>query len=120
MSIPEPRDEESERARAGAAREIDRLRERIDDLDAQLVDLLNRRTELALAIGRVKREHGLAVYCPERESAIFERICSLGTGPLAPAALRRLFERILDESRGVQRSLAAADPPVTAQATRGT
>jgi chorismate mutase-like protein len=83
--------------------ELDELRARIDMLDEALVRLLNARAACALEIGRAKEARGLAVYQPEREREVLEHVTSLSNGPLDPAAIRRLFERIIDEARRLER-----------------
>lgn len=85
------------------AGEIERWRRRIDEIDSQLNRLLNARSACALEIGRVKRQVGLPVYSPEREAAILERAMRENPGPLDDAAIRRVFERVIDESRRLER-----------------
>lgn len=89
--------------------EIAAWRARIDTIDQQLVRLLNSRSACAVEIGRLKRRQGLPVYSPEREAWILERVMRDNPGPLEPTAVRRVFERIIDESRRLER-LAANDP----------
>ncbi len=84
--------------------QIQPWREKIDALDEQIVDLLNQRATCTLRIGAMKREAGVKIYDPDRESHILRRVAEQGNGPLAAAALRRLFERILDESRSQERA----------------
>jgi chorismate mutase len=79
------------------------LRERIDDLDEQLVRLLNERAACALDVGRAKDALGLAVYQPERERDVLDHVAAVNGGPLDEAAIRRLFERIIDEARRLER-----------------
>jgi chorismate mutase len=79
------------------------LRRRIDDLDGELVRLLNERARAALAIGALKRALGLAVYQPEREQAVLGHVRAVNAGPLDDGALQRLFERIIDEARRLER-----------------
>ena len=86
-----------------AADEIDRWRRRIDVIDEQLMRLLNSRSACAVEIGRIKRRAGLPVYSPEREAAILERVQRENPGPLDPLAVRRVFERVIDESRRLER-----------------
>jgi len=81
----------------------------IDDIDAQLVELLNQRSRCAIEIGKLKRAHQLPIYSPEREREVLERVRRLNRGPLDDEALRRVFERIIDESRRLER-LAAESP----------
>ena len=86
--------------------ELASWRARIDVIDGQLMRLLNSRSACAVEIGRVKRRLGLAVYSPEREAAILERVERENPGPLEPTAVRRVFERIIDESRRLERLAA--------------
>ena len=86
-----------------AAQAIDQWRRRIDLIDAQLVGLLNSRSACAVEIGRIKRTVGLPVYSPEREAAVLERVGRDNPGPLDPMAVRRVFERIIDEGRRLER-----------------
>jgi chorismate mutase len=89
--------------------EIDQWRRRIDQIDGQLISLLNSRSACAVEIGRIKRRLGLPVYSPEREAWILERVMRDNPGPLDPTAVRRVFERVIDESRRLER-LAGEGP----------
>lgn len=82
---------------------IEEWRRRIDAIDEQLMRLLNSRSACAVEIGKVKRSLGLPVYSPEREAWILERVMRENPGPLDPTAVRRVFERIIDESRRLER-----------------
>lgn len=86
-----------------AVGEIDALRQRIDELDEALVKLLSARAECALAIGRAKRELGLEVYQPAREADVLDHVQRMNRGPLDNGAMRRLFERVIDEARRLER-----------------
>ena len=88
--------------------QIESWRRRIDELDAQILALLNERSRCALAIGAVKRRLAHGIYDPEREAAIVRHVLAVNHGPLQDDAVRRLFERILDESRRLER---VADGP---------
>lgn len=85
------------------ARELERLRRAIDELDLVLVKLLNQRAKYALEIGRAKREERLPVYSPEREREVIDNVDRANPGPLSAEGLRRLYERIIDESRRLER-----------------
>lgn len=89
--------------------EIGAWRQRIDTIDEQLVRLLNSRSACAVEIGRLKRRLGLPVYSPEREAWILERVMRDNPGPLEPTAVRRVFERIIDESRRLERLAGSHD-----------
>jgi chorismate mutase/prephenate dehydratase len=78
-------------------------RSRIDAVDVQLVELLNQRTGFVEHIGRLKQHASLPVYEPKREDEVFQNITDNNSGPLPDEALRRIFERIIDEMRTVQR-----------------
>lgn len=88
------------------AMEMDRLRDAIDRVDEVIVKLLNQRARYAVEIGRVKKEADLPIYSPEREKEVLANVEKWSEGPLEPATMRRLFERIIDESRRVERLTA--------------
>ncbi len=82
---------------------IEELRRQIDEIDAQLVRLLNARAACALAVGQEKRKAGLDVYQPNREADVLSHVQRLNGGPLDDAAVKRLFERVIDEARRLER-----------------
>ena len=77
-------------------------RRQIDQLDLKIVDLLNERTEIVHEIGRIKRQFSLPIYEPKREDQVFENVTGHNPGPLTSEALKRIFERIIDEMRTIQ------------------
>ena len=81
-----------------------RCREEIDGIDQGIVELLNRRTEIVERIGVVKRSAALPVYEPKREDEVYANIAQANTGPLPQDSARRIFERIIDEMRTLQRN----------------
>jgi chorismate mutase len=85
---------------------IDEWRRRIDLIDEQLVRLLNSRSACAVEIGRAKRCLGIPIYDAVREARILERVAEASPGPLDPNAVRRVFERVIDESRRLERLAA--------------
>lgn len=92
--------------------EIAAWREQIDAIDRQLVELLNRRGQCALEIGRLKRNRDLAIYEPARETLVLANVRAANQGPLSDRALVLIFERIVDEMRAIQRyeAIGAANP----------
>jgi chorismate mutase len=82
------------------------LRAQIDAVDEQLVVLLNARAAHALAIGRLKEQAHLPVYQPAREADVLAHVRSVNPGPLDDGAVTRLFERIIDEARRLERLAA--------------
>jgi chorismate mutase len=83
-------------------------RRRIDEIDRKLVELLNERSRCALEIGKLKQAANLPLYQPEREKEVLENAEHSNPGPLTDGAIRRLFERIIDEARSAER--AAMEP----------
>jgi chorismate mutase len=82
---------------------IDELRQQIDDIDTRLVELLSRRASCALAVGHEKKLMGLEVYQPSREAEVLGHVQRINPGPLDNEAMKRLFERIIDEARRLER-----------------
>ena len=85
---------------------LDDLRNDIDRVDEVLVRLLNERARVACEIGRMKKELGIEVYQPEREKQVLAHVRGIAAeGPLGADAIARLFERIIDEARRLERRL---------------
>ena len=82
---------------------IEQARRQIDRIDGEIVGLLSERAEHVRAIGDAKHRLGVPVYQPEREEKVFERVVAANPGPLDDSAIRRLFERIIDEARRLER-----------------
>ena len=84
--------------------EIAEWRSKIDEMDEQIVELINKRAEAAKAIGDLKRKAGMPVYEPQRERDVFEHVKRVNPGPLADAELIHVYERIIDVMRTLQRA----------------
>ena len=106
---PAEKDPEDGAVRARGEAQVSDLRRRIDQIDDQLMKLLNSRSACAVEIGRVKRRIGMAVYQPEREKWILDRAEKNNPGPLDSGAVRRVFERVIDESRRLERLAKEAE-----------
>jgi len=78
-------------------------RKKIDELDRRLVELLSERAQAAVEIGRLKRDTNLPIYEPERERVVFENVQRMNPGPLPGRDVVRIFERIMDVMRNVQK-----------------
>jgi len=97
---------------------LDELRDDIDRVDEVLVRLLNERARVACEIGRLKKELGVDVYQPEREKQVLAHVRGIAAeGPLGAEAIARLFERIIDEARRLERQ--AVGPKQSGQAAPG-
>ena len=92
-----------------AREKLEDLRVLIDDVDQRIVTLLNERTQVVENIGRIKRQARLPIYEPKREDQVFANITGCNHGPLTPEAVRRIFERIIDEMRTIQRVRMESD-----------
>ena len=82
---------------------IKEIRNAIDSIDVDLLKLLNSRAQLAIELGELKNDLGLAIYDPTREREIIEMMLSKNEGPLDDKAVVGLFQRIIDESRRVEK-----------------
>lgn len=78
------------------------MRRSIDELDARILQLVAERVKVVLEVGRFKRENNLAAYDPERERKMLERLCGQAPEPLDADTVRRIFERLIDESRRIE------------------
>ena len=86
-------------------------RRRMDEIDKKLVELLNERSQCALEVGKLKRAAGMPIYQPARENEVLANAARNNKGPLSNAAIRRLFERIIDEARSAERVAMHSDAP---------
>ena len=85
-------------------------RQKIDAIDDRLLVLLNQRAKCSIEIGWIKRANGLEIYVPSREVEILKRVTGANQGPLNEESVRRLFERVIDESRSTERIVCSAGP----------
>lgn len=78
-------------------------RREIDAIDLQLLELLNQRTRVVESIGQIKQAAQMPIYEPKREDDVFRNVTGNNRGPLGGDALKRIFERIIDEMRSLQK-----------------
>ncbi|MGE0886133.1 MAG: chorismate mutase [Blastocatellales bacterium] len=90
-------------------KEMAKWRDRIDELDLELVKLFNERTQCAIEIGHIKKLLGLEIYSPSREAQVIANVTGANNGPLDAEAIRRLFERVIDEARRIERIHASQE-----------
>ncbi len=86
-----------------AVQALEECRTRIDDVDRRILNLLNERTGIVEEIGRIKKAVAMPIYEPKREDQVYRNVIGTNGGPLTEEAVRRIFERIIDEMRKVQR-----------------
>src|SRR5579864_5369321 len=84
-------------------------RQKIDELDRRLVELLSERARAAQEIGRLKRNTALPIYEPDRERMVFENVQHMNRGPLQGRDLVRIYERIMDVMRNIQKEEIVPD-----------
>jgi chorismate mutase len=92
-----------------ALAELAKYRDEIDAIDRELLETLNRRTRVVEKIGEIKQTVSLPIYEPKRESDVFRNVTANNRGPLTSDALQRIFERIIDEMRSLQKMRRAGD-----------
>jgi len=83
--------------------DIEDWRKQIDELDRKLVALISERARAAVEIGRLKRNTSLPIYEPDRERIVFENVQQANQGPLPGRDLVRIYERIIDVMRNIQK-----------------
>ena len=84
------------------------LRQQIDRLDHEMVELINQRAQLALQIGRLKDTAGQSIYSPSREEQVLSRAVELSKGPLSDRCVRAVFREVISGARSLERRLRVA------------
>jgi chorismate mutase / prephenate dehydratase len=84
------------------------IRDKIDGLDSQLVDLINQRLQLAAEIGKIKRSTGGEIYVPEREDAVLRKLEAQNRGPIKIEALRAIYREIMSAAIALEKPLLIA------------
>jgi chorismate mutase len=87
--------------------DIENWRDRIDEVDLKILHYLNERAKYSIEIAQIKKQERLPIYSPQREAWIMERLMSENAGPLSHDGVRRVFERIIDESRKLEKDVLA-------------
>jgi chorismate mutase/prephenate dehydratase len=85
--------------------ELDALRKRIDDLDKQIVELLNRRADVVVEVGKAKQVDGTPIYAPDREQVVLARIAELNAGPLPARTLQAIYRELMSGSFALEKPL---------------
>jgi chorismate mutase/prephenate dehydratase len=88
--------------------DLERLRNEIDSIDRYILELLNKRANIAIEIAKIKRERNLKFHSPEREKQILDRIIELNKGPFPNDALRTIFREIISASLSLEEPLKVA------------
>lgn len=85
--------------------ELGKLRTDIDGLDDQIIDLLNRRANCAIQVGKIKEAHAQRAYVPERERQVLDRLVKKSKGPLMPDSLRQIYKEVISASLALESPL---------------
>ena len=91
-------------AKRGRRPKLDDVRRQIDQLDARLLRLLNKRARFALEIGRIKDRRKWPIFDAKREAVVLRHVARANRGPLSSNAVRRIFQAILNECRRRERT----------------
>jgi chorismate mutase-like protein len=78
---------------------VTELRQQIDAIDSEMLQLLNQRAQLALRLRQIKLQQGLPIYDPDREAVVLERLETLNQGPLNANAIRNIFDQVVTGTR---------------------
>jgi chorismate mutase len=97
--------------------DIEDWRRKIDELDRKLVALLSERARAAVEIGKLKRNTSMPIYEPDREHIVFTNVQEANPGPLPGRDLVRIYERIIDVMRNIQKEEIVSKQDVTEAAT---
>ncbi len=107
-SSPSPKAKTPKRTEAERSPTLAGLRSEIDRIDLELVELLNRRSEMAVQIGQIKQAQGLDIWSKSREEEVVARALGASRGPLPHETLRLIFRELMSSSRSLQRMLRVA------------
>lgn len=88
--------------------DLERIRQQIDQLDHQIVEILNQRLSLASEIGKLKRSTGGQIYVAEREDAVLRKVTGLNGGPIKNEALRAIYREIMSAAIALEKPLLIA------------
>ncbi len=87
---------------AEAQERVRELRERVDEVDRELIRALNERARIVQEIMALKAEAGAPVYDPKREEEILRRVVEQNTGPIYDSSMRDIFGAILHRIRDLE------------------
>jgi 3-deoxy-7-phosphoheptulonate synthase/chorismate mutase len=87
---------------AGADARIEELRERVDEVDRELIRVLNERARIVQELLAIKDETGMPLFDPKREEEILRRVAEENEGPIYDTSMREIFELILHRIRDLE------------------
>ncbi len=87
---------------------LEPIRQKIDELDRQLVTVINERLALAAEIGKIKRKEGGQIYVAEREDAVLRKVAKQNEGPIKNEALQAIYREIMSAAIALEKPLLIA------------
>ncbi len=90
------------KTRSDRSRKLNKMREKINLIDQELLTLLNQRLRTALEIGKIKKETRERIYDPVREKEVLEKLKRKNKGPLKEKDLKKIFTTIMEVCRKSQ------------------
>ncbi|MBO4633491.1 MAG: chorismate mutase [Lentisphaeria bacterium] len=90
------------------AETLDELRKKIDELDSRIVSLLNERYQTVKKVGAFKKGSASAIYVPERERKVYEKVCRLNAGPMKDVTLFAIYREIMSGALALEQGLRIA------------
>jgi chorismate mutase/prephenate dehydratase len=81
------------------------LRQKIDELDHKIVELLNERAKVVIEVGKAKLAGGVPIYAPDREQAVLQRVAAMNAGPLPQRTLQAIYRELMSGSFALERPL---------------
>lgn len=95
--------------------DLEKLRQKIDELDEKIVHFLNERAKIVIEIGMLKREAKSPAFSPEREHAVYRKVSKANTGPLSNKCIKAVYRELMSGSLALEKSprLAYLGPPGT-------
>lgn len=79
------------------------LRDQIDSIDRQILELLNRRAKVAQEVGHVKNKANAPIYRPDREAVVLRGIAERNPGPLDSKDLQTIYREIMSACRALEK-----------------
>lgn len=86
---------------------LEELRNRIDEIDVNILELINKRAELALEIGKIKLKEKKKYYVPGREKEICKRLLKKNKGPLSDKLIKDIYQQIMSASLSLQQEIGS-------------
>lgn len=86
---------------------LEELRNQIDEIDAKILELINKRAERSLEIGKIKLKKKKKYHVPGREKEICQRLLKKNKGPLSDELVRSIYQQIMSASLTLQQEISS-------------